>query len=90
MTRSLLYQDSGTAHVAPPGCALGERQEVAVSLRRGGRRYTFKLRDKTNIDDLYAVGVKAAAFAIRQAEPFAGRSPDRGVKDFLLKLDVVV
>jgi len=88
--KSLLYQENGTTHNVPPGCALGERVEVPVSLRKDGRIYHFVLRDKITVDDVLSVGVKAVAFAIQQGEPFAGTPVARNLRDILIKLDVVV
>jgi len=85
----LLYQDSDQ-NVIPPGCALGERVEVPISIRKDGRIYRFMLRDKIVPEDLLGIMVKAAAFAISQGEPYAGTPPPRSVKDFLIKQDVIV
>ena len=87
--KSLLYQDSTQMNV-PPGCLLGERAEVPVSLRKNGRIYRFMMRDKIVTEDLLAIMVKAAAFAISQGEPYAGTPPPRSVKDFLIKTDTVI
>lgn len=87
--KSLLYQDV-TQMNPPPGCGLGERVEVPVSLRKDGRVYRFVLRDKIVTEDLHAIMVKAATFAIAQGEPYAGTPPPRGVKDFLIKTDTVI
>ncbi len=88
MPKSLLYQESTQMNV-PPGCALGERVEVPVSLRKDGRIYRFMLRDKIVPEDLHGIMVKASAFAIGQGEPYNGTSPPRSVKDFLIKDSVV-
>jgi hypothetical protein len=88
--KSLLYQENVVSHQIPPGCGLCDRNEVPISIRKDGRIYRFVLRDKISIDDVYAVGVKAVAFAIQQGEPFAGTPTARNVKDFLIKLDVVI
>jgi len=90
MAKSLLYQDGQTAHQIPPGCGLCDRNEVPITIRKNGRLYRFTLRDKVVVDDLYVVWIKAVAFAIQQGEPYAGFPPPRNVRDFLIKLDVVV
>ena len=89
MAKSLLYQDS-TQMTVPPGCLLGERTEVPVSIRKNGRIYRFMMRDKIVTEDLLGIMVKAAAFAISQGEPYAGTPPPRSVKDFLIKTDTVI
>ena len=89
MAKSLLFQDN-PPHATPPGCGMCDRNEVPVTLRKNGRIYRFVLRDKIVVDDVYLTQVKAAAFAIQQGEPFAGQPPARSVRDFLIKLDVVV
>lgn len=87
--KSILYQE-GTAMVLPPGCALGERVEVPVSIRKDGRIYRFLMRDKIVPEDLLMIMVKAAAFSISQGEPYSGTPPARSVKDFLIKTDTVI
>lgn len=89
MAKSLLYSEDSTMNL-PPGCAIGERVEVPVSLRKDGRVYRFVLRDKLVPEDLLLVMTKAAAFAISEGEPYVGTPPARSVRDFLLKQDVVV
>lgn len=89
MTKSLLFQDNPTFTV-PPGCSLCDRVEVPVSLRKGGRIYHFILRDKLVVEDLLLVGMKAAAFAISQSEPYSGTPPSRAVRDVLIKDNVVI
>lgn len=89
MTRSLLFQSDPT-FVVPPGCALCDRIEVPVSLRKGGRIYHFILRDKLVVEDLLLVGMKAAAFSISQNEPYAGTPPSRAIRDVLIKDNVVI
>lgn len=86
--KSLLYQE-GQTNPVPPGCSIGERQEVAVSLRKEGRIYHFVMRDKIVPEDLLGIMVKAAAFAISQGEPYSGTPPARSVKDFLIKDSVI-
>lgn len=73
----------------PAGCAPG-RQEVPVTIRKFGRLYKFILRDKITVEDPYAILVKAAAFAVQEGEPYAGRTPERSVRDFLIKSSVVI
>lgn len=89
MAKSLLYQDANQTQV-PPGCALGDRVEVPISIRKDGRIYRFMLRDKIVPEDLLSIMAKAAAFAISQGEPYAGTPPPRSVKDFLIKTDTVI
>jgi hypothetical protein len=48
------------------------------------------MRDKVAVEDPYLVLVKAAGFAIRQSEPYAGRVPARSVRDILIKSTVVI
>lgn len=88
MPKSLLYQEP--TNIIPPGCALGERVEVPVSIRKNGRIYRFMLRDKIVPEDLLSIMMKASAFAISQGEPYAGTPPPRSVKDFLIKTDTVI
>ncbi len=86
--KSLLFADDQVLQT-PPGCGPA-RQEVSATIRKGGRLYTIKIRDKVVVEDPYFVMVKAAAFAISENEPYMGRSPPRAVKDFLIKSNVVV
>jgi hypothetical protein len=80
-----------TPFVEPPECAATPcRTEVPISIFKDGRIYHFVLRDKVIPEDSYLVLVKASAFAIAQAQPFNGKSPDRAVKDFLIKSTVVI
>ncbi len=88
--KSLLFQGV-TPFNEPPECgALPCRTEVPITLRKNGRLYKFVLRDKVVPEDPYLVMVKATAFAIQTGEPYVGRSPDRGVRDFLIKTSVVI
>jgi hypothetical protein len=73
----------------PPGCSPC-RTEVSIVIRKFGRLYTFKLRDKTSVEDPYLVLVKAEAFAIQQGEPYAGSAPDRSLRDVLVKSNVQI
>lgn len=88
--RSLLAQGK-TPFTVPDGCALEPcRVEVEFSFRENGRIYRFVARDKIFPEDPYLVLVKAAAFAVQQAEPYNGRTPERNVKDFLVKQNLVI
>ena len=89
MVRSLLFQPNPPFDV-PPGCALCDRVEVPVSLRKGGRVYHFILRDKIVVEDILLIAMKAAAFSISESEPYAGTPPSRSVRDFLIKQDTVI
>jgi hypothetical protein len=86
--KSLLFTGD-TPFTPPPGCTPC-RQETSFVLRKNGRLYTFTLRDKVGIEDPYLMLVKAEAFAIKQGEPYVGLTPDRGVRDALLKTNVVI
>ena len=87
--KSLLFQ--GSIFSEPPGCAaLPCRTEVQISLRKNNRIFRFVLRDKLVPEDPYLVMVKAIAFAIQNSEPYAGKEPDRSIKDFLIKNSVVI
>jgi|RifCSP16_2_1023846.scaffolds.fasta_scaffold00001_30 hypothetical protein len=88
--KSLLFQGV-TPFAEPPSCAIAPcRTEVRFALQKNGRIYRFVARDKVAPEDPYFVLVKAAAFALDQGEPYAGRTPPRAVKDFLLKSSVVI
>lgn len=88
--RSLLFQGL-TPFVEPPDCAAVPcRTEVPISIKKDGFIYNFILRDKVVPEDSYLVLVKASAFAISQGQPNNGKSPDRSVKDFLIKSTVVI
>lgn len=88
--RSLIAQGA-TPFSVPAGCSAEPcRTEVTFSLKENGRIYRFVARDKVIPEDPYFVLVKAAAFAIRQAEPYSGSTPDRSLKDFLIKSNVVI
>lgn len=88
MAKSLLFTNTLPFNV-PPGCSPC-RQEVTFTIRKHGRLYTFVLRDKIVVEDPYLVMVKAEAFAIGQGEPYAGIPPERAVRDFLIKSNVVI
>lgn len=83
MPKSLLFTGDVPFSV-PPGCGPC-RQEVTITIRKNGRLYTMKLRDKVVVEDPYLVLVKAEAFALGQGEPFAGIVPPRSLRDFLIK-----
>lgn len=88
--RSLLAQGV-TPFTEPEDCGIEPcRVEVRFSLRKNGRIYRFVARDKIQPEDPYFVLVKAAAFAVQQAEPYNGRTPGRNLKDFLIKSSVVI
>ena len=86
--RSLLY--SQNPPLDQPAICLPGRQEVRITFQKGGRLYNLVMRDKIIVEDPYLVLVKAAAFAIRQSEPYMGRVVPRSVKDFLIRSSVVV
>ena len=88
--RSLLAQGT-TPFTVPSGCEIEPcRTEVTFSLRENGRIYRFVARDKIFPEDPYLVLVKAAAFSVRTGEPYNGRTPERALKDFLVKQNVVI
>lgn len=88
--RSLLFQEEALPYDGSLGCSNEPcRNEVQFALRKNGRIYTFTVRDKVTPEDLHFVLVKAAAFAIQQGEPYNGRTPERSVKDFLIRQTVV-
>ena len=84
--KSLLFQN-----VLPfdsvPGCSPC-RQEQGLVIRKFGRLYRFKVRDKVTIEDPYLVSVKAEAFAIAQGEPYNATPTSRTLRDFLIKTNV--
>jgi hypothetical protein len=63
---------------------------VVFSLRQNGRIYRFVARDKIMPEDPYFVLVKAVAFSIQQNEPYNGKTPNRTLKDFLIKSNLVI
>ena len=83
--KSLLFAQ-GTD--TPPGC--GPRTEVTQVLRKNGRLYTLVMRDKIVVEDPYLVMVKATGFAVQQGETYPGTPPARGIRDFLVKTNVVI
>jgi len=89
--KSLLFANPPVLpYGVPPGCGPCERNEIPISIRKNGRIYRFVLRDTITIEDPYLILVKAAAFAIQQAEPYSGTPPLRSVRDFLIKSNVVI
>lgn len=89
MAKSLLYQPNPLMQV-PPGCALCDRTEIPISIRKDGRIYRFILRDKIVAEDVMLVMMKAAAFAISQGEPYAATPVARAIRDVLIKQDTVM
>jgi len=88
--RSLMFQGV-PPFTKPPTCEIVPcRSEVPVTMRRGGRMYTFILRDKIVPEDPYLVMVKAAAFAIITGEYYKGMPVGRDVRDWLIKSTVVI
>lgn len=87
--KSLLFQENATPFEEPPECAPC-RQEAEVTIRRNGRLYRMKIRDKIIIEDPYLVMLKANAFAIGQAEAYNARPVPRSIRDFLIKSSVVI
>jgi hypothetical protein len=89
--KSLLFQAGATPFSDPDGCqARPSRQEVSLAIRKDGRVYRFKLRDKVVPEDPYLMLTQATAFAIMNDEPYNGLPPDRSVRDWLIKNTVVV
>jgi hypothetical protein len=86
--KSLLFQGD-TPLVQPASCGPC-RKEVKVVFKKNGRLYTMILRDKITVEDPYLTMVKAAAFAIRTAEPYVMSQPPRKVRNFLINSNVVI
>lgn len=86
--KSLLFSDS-SPFVQPPSCGPC-RIDREVSVRKDGRIYRFRLRDKIVVEDPFLVMVKAEAFSIAANEPYMGRPPPRSIRDFLLRSNVVI
>lgn len=87
--KSLLFQESVFSQ--PPSCsALPCRQEIPINIRKGGRIYRFVLRDKIAPEDPYLIMVKAKAFSIQTGEAYNEKPPQRSVKDFLIKSNLVI
>jgi hypothetical protein len=88
--KSLIAQGV-TPFTIPVGCDLEScRTEAKFAIRKNGRIYRFVVRNKIQPEDPYFVLVKAAAFALRHGEPYNGRTPERSLKDFLIKSSVVI
>ena len=88
--KSLLAQGV-TPFVETDACKIGgTRTEAVFSLKKNGRIYNFVARDQVMPEDPYFVLVKAVGFSIQQQEPYNGRTPSRGLKDFLIRNSVVV
>ena len=89
--KSLLFQTGTTPFIEPAGCgAIPCRNEVPITIRKDGRLYKFVLRDQIVPEDAYLPMVKAIAFAVQQNEPYAGKFPERSVRDFLVRNNVVI
>lgn len=86
--KSLLFSNS-SPFIQPTECQPC-RVEKTITVRKNGRLYRFVVRDKIVVEDPMLVMVKAEAFAIFQAEPFAALPTPRSVKDFLIKSSLVV
>lgn len=88
--RSLLAQGK-TPFTIPDSCAVQLcRVEVGFSFFDQGRLYNFTATEKVMPEDPYFILVRAAAFSIKFGEPYNGRTPDRRLKDFLIKNNVVI
>lgn len=89
--KSLLFQTGTSPFIEPAQCgAIPCRNEVPINIRKDGRVYKFVLRDKVVPEDPYLTLVKALAFAIQMNEPYSGQSPERSIKDFMVKNNVVI
>ena len=89
--KSLLFQPGTTPVTEPSGCgAIPCRTEVPITIRKDGRSYKFVLREQVVPEDAYLPMVKGIAFAIQENEPYAGKFPERSVRDFLVKNNVVI
>lgn len=86
--KSLLFQGN-TPLVEPSACGPC-RKEVRIVFKKNGLLYTMVLRDKIAVEDPYLTMVKAAAFAIRQGEPYVMQPPPRKVRNFLIRSNVVI
>jgi hypothetical protein len=89
--KSLLFQPGATPFDEPTGCGgIPCRNEVPITLKKDGRLYRFVLRDRVIPEDPYLMLVKAVAFAVQVNEPHTGRAPERSIRDFLVKNNVVI
>lgn len=86
--KSLLF--TGDMPYSEPVTCKPGRTTQEITLRKDGRLYKFVVRDKIIIEDPYLMLVKAMAFAIATGEPFNGTPPDRAIRDFLIKSNVVI
>lgn len=88
--KSLLFQN-GSSFPVPPGCsALPCRQEATVNIKKDGRIYRFVVRDRIVPEDPQMMLTRAIAFSIQTGEAYNGTSPNRALKDFLIKSNVVI
>lgn len=88
MAKSLLF--SGTLPFTEiPGCALG-RQEAEVAIRKDGKIYRLKMRDKLTVEDPYLVAVRATIYAIRNQVPYPATPTSRDIRDYLLKNNIII
>jgi hypothetical protein len=89
--KSLLFQEGATPFSEPAECAaIPCRDEVPLTIRKNGRLYKFVLRSQVVPEDAYIPMVRAIAFAISENEPYSGRAPERSVRDFMVKNNVVI
>lgn len=88
MAKSLLFSGA-VPYQDPPGCLPG-RQEVEVAIRKDGRMYRLKARDKIAIEDPLLVAVRAEAYAIQEGEEYAAQPTPRNVRDHLVKTNIVI
>lgn len=59
-------------------------------MKKNGRIYRFVVRDKIVPEDPYLVLTKAIAFAVQTGEAYNGTSPNRALKDFLIKGNIII
>lgn len=74
--------------VEPELCGAGRRRLV-TTIQFGDKTYTIVKTDQPAPEDFYLVAVKANAYAIRNGIEYPGRDPNRQVRDFLIKNNVV-
>lgn len=86
--KSLLFQ--GNTPLSEPQACRPSRKEIRIVLKKDGRLYTMILRDKVCVEDPYLTMVKAAAYAIRQGEPYVMQPPPRKVRNFLIRSNIVI
>lgn len=87
---SLMYRDPALVPFEEQDKCKAGRTEKTVVIRKDGRLIRMVLRDKVVIEDPYLVGLKAAAYAIANNEPYNGTPAGRPLKDFLIKSNVVI